>query len=67
MSELTTNEEIEVLMTQPRLWIESMLEEHDKLRSESARHAVLARMGVVLYAVFAIAPEPRCITWRNDP
>lgn len=50
----------EALITeQPVLWVRAMLEEAESVRTPEAREAILARVGAVLYARFAVSIDKR--------
>jgi hypothetical protein len=57
---------IEAARGQPRLWVEAMLEEYDSARMPEAKEAILARVGVVLFALFALRPGPRVLGWGDE-
>lgn len=42
------------IQTQPILWAKAMLEQAESARSDDARDAILARIGMTLYSRFAV-------------
>jgi hypothetical protein len=62
----------ELIDDQPELWARAMLDEAEATRSKDGRDAILARIGLTLYARFAVilsADEMRSasgqITWKD--
>lgn len=67
---LSAEEARVVVESQPRLYIEAMLEDYDRAQMADAKEAILTRCGAVLLSTYGVAPtlrEIRTEPWKPEP